>query len=148
MTPKMLTQTAMGSFLINQTVEERRKIFKSSYKEKKVPDMSASQALKTRKKTKPGRKAMLEDGRSVKKIPGKVTSLTKNFEKKHYSHKTMLEPDQEQNKGNNTTLFRQIPGSTEPSSSHPDPEMALQYVQSAQPMAQQLSSHVTQYRCL
>ena len=87
---------------------------------------------------------MEEDGGEAKKMPGKVTILTKNFETKHSSHKTMLGPDQEQNIDNNTTLFCQITGSTEPSRSHPDPEMALQYVQNAQPMAQQLSSHVTQ----
>ena len=58
MTPKMLTQTAIGSFLVHQTVEERRKIFKSSCKENKVPDMSASPALKSRKRTKSGRKVM------------------------------------------------------------------------------------------
>ena len=67
-----------------------------------------------------------------------------NFKKKHSSYKTMLEPYHEQNIDNNTTMFRQITGSTEPSSSNQDPEMALQHVQSAQPMAQQLSGHVTQ----
>jgi hypothetical protein len=71
MTPKMLTQTAMGSFLVHQTVEERRKIFKSSCKEKKVPDMSVSLALKTRKRTKPGRKLMLEDGGRSRRCQGR-----------------------------------------------------------------------------
>ena len=87
---------------------------------------------------------MLEDVGKDKKMPGKVTILAKNFEKKHSAPKTWLEPEHRLNKDNNTTLFRQITGSTEPSSAHPDPEMALQSVRSAQPMAHQLGGHVTQ----
>jgi hypothetical protein len=49
MTPKSMTQTAMGSFIVPQTVEERRRALKPS--PNIVPDMSASPILKPRRKT-------------------------------------------------------------------------------------------------
>ena len=49
MTPKSMTQTAMGSFMVPQTVEERRRALKPS--PNIVQDMSASPILKPRRKT-------------------------------------------------------------------------------------------------
>ena len=68
MTPKRMTQTAMGSFVVPQTVEERKNALKS--RSKILLDMSASPILKPRKKTQPCRRMWLEDVLKVKKMPG------------------------------------------------------------------------------
>jgi hypothetical protein len=116
MTLKRITQTAIGSFLVPQTVEERRQAFQSG--SKILPDMSALPLLKQRKKTQPCRRMM-------QKVPGKVNNIAKSFEKQQSATKTMLGPVHRLNNDNNTTLFRHITGSTELGNTCRDPEMAL-----------------------
>ena len=54
-TPKRMTQTAMRSFLLAQTLEERRLAMQVKSSSRLVADMSASTILKPRRKLQPGR---------------------------------------------------------------------------------------------
>ena len=111
MTPKRMTQTAMGSFMVPQTIEERRRALKPS--SNIVPDMSASPTLKPRRKTQPSRRMVQEAGLKVKMMPGKVTNIAKMFEIQQSATKTEPEPEHRLYIDNNTSVFSRRTGYTE-----------------------------------
>jgi hypothetical protein len=143
MTPKRMTKTSMGSFMVPQTIEERRRALKPS--SNIVPDMSALPTLKPRRKTQPSRKMVQADGLKVKMMPGKVTNIAKMFETQQSATKTVPEPEDRLNIDNNTSVFRQRTGYTDIGSSSQDPEMVLQSVLGAKPMLHQHGGWVTTY---
>ena len=145
MTPKRMTQTAMVSFMIPQTKEERRGAIKPN--PNMGTDMSASPALKPRRKTKPSRRMAQESEMKAKMMPGKVNTIANMYETKKPVIEIGAEPEYLLYSDNNTSMCGRQTGYTEPGSSRQDPEMALQIkpapALSAQPMARRQGGQVT-----
>ena len=123
---RKMTQTPIGAFLVNQTLEERRISVKAVVYKKNEPDMSASPQLKQRMRTKPSNKMVMMEVNKNQVSQGNVNIIAKKPAIQH----------------NTTTLFRQISGETEVFNTHTGPEMALQLGRAARPMAEQRLDHV------
>ena len=108
-----MTQIAKGSFLVAQTLEERRQRIQAMSKSRFVPDRSSSPKLKPRRKHMLSKKKMQEDVEKAQKMQGKVNTIAMCFEMDQSAPEKMPGTECKQNKHNNTTLFRQIIGLTE-----------------------------------
>ena len=149
-TPPTRTQTPMNSFLVPQTIEERRQsmLRRSNTKHTIMKDMSASPALKGAKKKKQlAIKKTKEGDKNVQHKPATVSSISKYFENGQKTRTVSIMGPGVQNKYNNNgvCIATANPILTR-SSTRADPEMAVQSAAAGRPIATEgleLSGHMT-----
>ena len=149
-TPPRRTQTPMNSFLVPQTIEERRQALarRPTSMVTIMKEMSASPVLKKIKKRRQlDTKKTMESDKNTKQKTVAVSTISKYFESGQMTGGMSIIGQGTGNKYNNNGVYLATANQTLPrSSSQADPEMAVQSVAAGRPIVTEgceLSGHMT-----
>ena len=149
-TPPRRTQTPMNSFLVPQTIEERRQALarRPTSMVTIMKEMSASPVLKKIKKRRQlDTKKTMESDKNTKQKTATVSTISKYFESGQKTRTMSIMGPGVRNKYNNNGVYMATANQTLTSTStRADPEMAVQSAAAGRPIATEgleLSGHMT-----